>query len=165
MSYKYGEPNDYGDFPYMYAHGLSEEQFRELLLERLPKSYSMQIVDPIELEILKEITNKGIDAHLEACTMTKEATVQDRKLSDGRIFQRYCDLGYTPSGMICLIRRLGTFNPSAELIAEARKVFKADDLRESHGDTLEERLAYRLFESAHNLRSCILETLSIERDV
>jgi hypothetical protein len=163
MVYKYGEPDQYGDFPYIYGQRFSEAEFNELLLERLPESYDMQIVDPVELEILKFVTNQGIDSHLEACTMTKDPKVEDRKVGDA-VIARHCALGYDPQGMICLIRRLSDneFSPNDALIEAVQEYITEDDLSESYGETRKEKIQDKLFETALQLRSSILETLRIE---
>lgn len=152
MEYKYGAPDKYGDFPYLYQGKYKGEDLNDILRERLPDNYDMQIVDPIELEVLTDVVNMGIDSHLEACGMNKEARVEDRKIGD-RVVQRHCALDFSKDGMICLIRRLEEYNPNDHWDF-------GGDINDN-GESTEES---EMWDAARNLRSSILETLQIEND-
>lgn len=95
-TYTYGAPDKYGEFPYLYQNKWSKENLKAILLERLPKSYDMQLVEQEEIDILAKVVNMGIDAHLEAATRTKELHVIGHKYA----------IGFDREGMACLIRRL-----------------------------------------------------------
>ena len=160
MQYKYGSPNEYGDFPYLYAGAVrlsNEETFRELLMERLPKNYPMQIVDHVESEVLTAVVNRGIDSHLEACSMTSPAAIEDRKIGD-RVVQRHLALGFDRAGMVCLIRRLKEFNLSEheELAEKYPEKEYGDESRIDGSDHISP------WDAAYSLVSSILETLQIE---
>lgn len=82
--YKFGKPNKYGDFPYLNIGEYKAEQLPEILEERLPDYYPMEIVDPIEEKVLDALVNLGIDSHLEAATLSKTPELvgsADRKCS------------------------------------------------------------------------------------
>jgi hypothetical protein len=86
VTYKYGAPDEYGDYPYLYAGQYKKEALNDILKERLPDNYPMQIVDPIEEQVIADCSAAGIDAHLEAMSMTD--TGQDRR-SKNRNNDRY----------------------------------------------------------------------------
>lgn len=135
MKYKYGEPNKYGEFPYLYSGTYKQSELRAILEERLPEYYNIEIVDPIELEILTEIVNQGIDSHLEAVTSKDNGKVVNVKAGDKVVCRKF---QFIPdkSGMLCLLRRLEEYIVRCE-----------DDLK---------------WEPAYQLLSCIYETLGIE---
>jgi hypothetical protein len=149
--YKFGEPDKYGDFPYLYAGRYKDEQLNEILLERLPESYNMQLVDPLEVEVLAALVNMGIDSHLEATTMTNKAEVVDRKIGD-KVVQRHLGVGFDKQGMICLIRRLMEFDANQHF--DFSECDKTDDYESSE--------EAQVWDAARNLGSSILETLGIE---
>lgn len=151
------------EFEYLYAGSYKKEDlFKHILPARLPDDYSMQLVDQTECDIVAELVNKGIDSHLEACTMSDTLRVQDRTLSDGRVYQRHLGGAFDKTGMMCLIRRLMEFVPSQELVEQTAERLDDDDLTESYGDTREEKVTDKLHETADQFLSCILETLQIE---
>ncbi|RLI66732.1 MAG: hypothetical protein DRO67_00630 [Candidatus Asgardarchaeum californiense] len=136
MSYKYGKPDEYGDFPYLYCGQFKDSELGDILEERLPDYYHMQLIDPVELEILKEIVNQGIDAHLEAVTAKNpQGKVIEVKDRDQVIFRKF-EFIPDKKGMQCFLRRLNEYLDTCD-----------DDLK---------------WEPAYQLRSCIYETLGIE---
>ena len=137
--YKYGEPDKYGDFPYLYCGKWNSNNLNEILMERLPESYNIQLVDPLEAEILAEVVNQGIDAHLEAVTAKTGARIVNVKDCQNRTICRKLDFTPDKQGMICLIRRLIEYFDNCQ-----------DDLK---------------WEPAYNLISCIFETLQLEFNV
>jgi len=147
--YKYGEPDEYGDFPYLYAGRYKDDELNDILRERLPENFNMSIVDPVEEQVLSDLSTIGIDSHLEAIVSTKDELV-DRTVGN-KVVCRSHDFDFTPSGMICLIRRLNEYNPR-----DYRDFYGDVD---EYGETEEEKEYY---EAAYNLRSCILEVLKIE---
>jgi hypothetical protein len=136
--HKFGDPDEYGSFPYLYSGQWSESELNDLLEERLPESYNMQLVDPDEIEVLAQVVNQGIDSHLEAVTAVSEPKVVKVKAGD-MVLCRKLEFIPNKAGMICLIRRLREYLNTCD-----------DDL---------------LWESAHNLISSIFESLSIEYQV
>jgi hypothetical protein len=138
MQYKYGEPDKYGDFPYLYCNQWNDEILSEILEERLPEYYHMQLVDPDELEILEEVVNQGIDAHLEAVTAKHNGKVIDVKAGNQVICRKFEFIPDKP-GMKCFIRRLQEYLDKCE-----------DDLK---------------WEPAYQLLSCIFETLQMEYSI
>lgn len=96
-TYKYGSPNKYGDYPYLYSNKYTLDELPNILRERLPESYDMALVDQDEIDLLAELVNQGIDSHLEACTLSNKP-----HLVDGRKY----GIGFDIAGMICLIRRM-----------------------------------------------------------
>lgn len=152
MKYKYGNPDKYGDFPYLYAGQYKDEELNDILLERLPESYDMQLVDPLEIEILAHVVNQGIDAHLEAATRSKEPHAVPIEVS-GQCFGHKYGIGFDKPGMICLIRRLMEFD------AEKYEYESEVDLDPESADY---NCEYDPWFVAYNLVSSILETLDIE---
>jgi len=129
---KYGEPDQYGDFPYLYS---GKYNLSEVLEERLPEYFDMQLVDPDEIEVLVEVVNQGIDSHLEAVTTKESHKYVDVKAGDKVICKK---LEFIPdkAGMKCLIRRLIEYINTSQ-----------DDIKS---------------EAAYMLTSSILESLQIE---
>jgi len=153
MTYKYGEPDNYGDFPYLYSGSYKEDQLVEILTERLPDHFDMQIVDEIESEVLTVLVNMGIDGHLEACTMGKEAKIENRMIGD-KVVQQHLALEFDKSGMICLIRRLQEFN--------ANDHFDFSECDVPEGEFAESVEESEVWNAARNLGSTILEVLGVE---
>ena len=153
MTYKYGEPDNYGDFPYLYSGSYKEDQLVEILTERLPDHFDMKIVDEIESEVLTVLVNMGIDGHLEACTMGKEAKIENRMIGD-KVVQKHLALEFDKSGMICLIRRLQEFN--------ANDHFDFSECDVPEGEFAESVEESEVWNAARNLGSTILEVLGVE---
>ncbi|HEX9805114.1 MAG TPA: hypothetical protein VGA67_05520, partial [Candidatus Dojkabacteria bacterium] len=109
MEYKYGEPNEYGEFPYLYCGQYKEEELNDILLERLPDHYPMEIVCPVEEQVLSDISSLGIDSHLEGISAEVDE-IRDRKIDSVVICKAHA-LGFDKANMICLIRRLEEYNP------------------------------------------------------
>jgi hypothetical protein len=152
--YKYGEPDKYGEFPYLYCNKYKKEELVEILKERLPESYPMQIVDDDECTVLADCVNQGIDSHLEACTMTEPSHIVDRTTSNGNVYQHHLQTGFDKEGMICLIRRLMEYNPRDHWD------FTGCEPSEEHKEESQEERD--LWDAANNLVSSILETVQIE---
>jgi len=139
MSYKFGKPDEYGEFPYLYCGQFEDSELGDILEERLPDYYNMQLVDPVELEILEEIVNQGIDAHLEAVTAKNpQGKVIDVKAGDHVVCRKF-EFEPDKKGMRCFLRRLDEYIDNCD-----------DDLK---------------WEPAYQLRSCIYETLQIEHSI
>jgi len=138
MNYKFGKPDDYGDFPYLYCGQWNDSNLNDLLNERLPEYYNMQLVDSDEIDLLAELVNQGIDSHLEAVTSKDSGKVIDRKIGDTVVCRAF-EFVPDKQGMICLIRRLREY---LDVCEDSDK-----------------------WDIAYNLLSCIFETLQIEYSV
>lgn len=165
MEYKYGEPDDYGDFPYLYAGQYKTEELNNILMERLPDYYPMEIVCPVEEQVLCDVSSIGIDAHLEIMNASEDRVV-DRKVED-KIISRAHRLGFDKDSMICLIRRLEEYNPDqfdhsdCDFNRNTDYDWGPEELI-YHEEGHREKHPYDFFSAALQLRSCILETLGIE---
>lgn len=153
MEYKYGAPDEYGDFPYLYSGQYKAEELNTILFERLPDNYPMQLVNPIECEIVAQIVNQGIDAHLEAATLSEEPHLVPIKISDKVVGHKY-GIGFDKLGMICFIRRLMHYDPNDYEPIEGAC---GDDENAEDYDP-----ESNPWEVAYHLVSAILETLQIE---
>lgn len=139
MEYKYGEPNKYGDFPYLYSGQWNNDNLRDILNERLPEYYNMELVDPTEAEVLAEIVNQGIDADLEAVTAKEQARLVNVRAGNHVVVCQKLKFVPDKEGMYCLIKRLIHYVDSCQ-----------DDIKG---------------EAAYQLTSCIFETLQLEFSV
>jgi len=145
---KWGLADKHGDFPYLCTVQWKKDHLNEILMERLPESYDMQLVDPVEIRVLAAVVNMGIDSHLEAATLTVGPHAVPLMVGDTCISNKY-GIGFDKLGMICLVRRLMEFEVS------------------DHQDLLQglldgEAHSSDAWEAASGLVSSILETLQIE---
>ncbi len=160
--YKYGKPDKYGDFPYLYSGSYKNEDLDLILRERLPANYNMQIVDPIESRILADLSKLGIDAHLQAMIQNEPDRLVNRMIGE-KVIMRHHELDFSPDGMICLIRRLKEYDPSQFDYSDLDPKIVTDyDWTEETEEQYRDGLPFDLYSAAHSLRSCILETLQIE---
>lgn len=152
-SFNFGNPNDYGDFPYLYVGKWNKDNLNAILLERLPESYDMQLVDQTEVTVLSDVVNMGIDSHLEACTLSKKDHLVPIEIG-GKVYGNKYGIGFDKTGMICLIRRLMEYNPH-----DHWDFTGCEPSQECKEESQEER---ELWEASYHLVSSILETLQIE---
>ena len=99
------------------------------------------------------ILNSFGSCHLEACTMGKEAKIENRMIGD-KVVQRHLALDFDKSGMICLIRRLQEFN--------ANDHFDFSECELPEGEFAESVEESEVWSAARNLGSTILEVLGVE---
>lgn len=153
QEFKFGAPDNYGDFPYLYAGKWNKDNLNEILKERLPDSYPMQLVDQTEIDVLAAVVNIGIDAHLESATLTMEPHAVPMMAGETCMGHKY-GIGFDKKGMICLIRRLMEFDANAH--------FDFTDCEPSEDNPDESQEERDTWEAAYSLVGSILETLQIE---
>ena len=162
--YKYGAPDEYGEFPYLYCGDYEDKELNDILLERLPDHYPMEIVCPVEERILSDISSLGIDSHLESISVEVDE-IRDRKVGNMVVCRAHA-LGFDKSSMICLLRRLKEYNPddfdhSDCDFGSTDYDWDQYDIR-LYGEEYKDGQPYDFWAAAHSLRSSIMETIGIE---